>query len=173
LDFFNEKPLNILELGCSRDFNSRLGDGWSSFYFLDYINTFGGSFKTNDIVAQNIENCKDLLKTHPNFGNIQNRVEFIVDDALKVLDENSKTDWADLIYLDIGDSPELTLQCFEKINLNKTVVLCDDFTTKGTLLSRKYPQYLEMGWPSPIGHKMALYKKNQIKAYIFVNTVEN
>ena len=42
LSLFNRKPINILELGCARDFNSRLGDGWSSFHFLEYISKYGG-----------------------------------------------------------------------------------------------------------------------------------
>ncbi len=172
LNLFNEKPINILELGTSRELVNWLGDGRSSFHFIEYIDKFGGNFITNDLEQQNIDNCRELLKTYPNINDLKDRVKYVVGDALELLEENKKTNWADLVYLDVGDSPQLTLDCFEKIDLDKTVIFCDDFSSKGVLLSQKYPNYLEMGWPQPIGHKMALYKKNQIKAWIFVRPIE-
>lgn len=93
---------------------------------------------------------KKLLETYPNIENLKDRVKYIVNDALCVLNDNKVENWADLIYLDVGDSPELTLQCFERIDLDKTIVFCDDFHTKGVLVSQKYPNYLECGWPQEI-----------------------
>lgn len=172
LSLFNERPINILELGTSRELTDAwIGDGRAIYHLLEYVDKFGGKLTTVDLVPENINNCKKLCESYPNILNTQ--VEFIVDDALKVLDNskynNSSTN---LIYLDVGDSPQLTLECFEKIDLSNTVVFVDDFSSKGVLLSQKYPNYLEMGWPSPIGHKMALYKKNQIKAWIFIQPIE-
>jgi predicted O-methyltransferase YrrM len=173
LSLFNRKPINILELGCARDFNSRLGDGWSSFHFLEYISKYGGSFTTIDLVQQNVENCITMLRTHPKFDDLKSNLNFLVGDALKVLEDklyhNENTH---LIYLDVSDDPVLTMQCFEKMNLDNSVVFVDDFSSKGTILSQKYPNHLEMTWPAPIGHKMALYKRDQIKARIIVDEVE-
>lgn len=174
LNLFNEKPINILELGTSRTLDdSWIGDGHSAFHLIEYIDKFGGNFITNDIDPQNIENCKQLLSTYPNIDRLKNNIGYVIGDSLNLLEEYKKKDnWADLIYLDVGDGPQLTLDCFEKINLDKTTVFVDDFSSKGILLSQKYPNYLEMGWPQPIGHKMALYKKNQIKAWVFVAPIE-
>ena len=173
LSLFDRQPINILELGCARDFNSRLGDGWSSFHFLEYISKHGGTFTTIDLIQQNIENCIAMLKTHPKFDELKPNLNFLVGDALKILNDklyhNEKTD---LIYLDVSDDPILTIQCFEKINLENSVVFVDDFSSKGTILSEKYPNHLEMTWPEPIGHKMALYKQDQIKAKMIVDEVE-
>ena len=173
LSLFNRKPINILELGCARDFNSRLGDGWSSFHFLEYISKYGGTFTTIDLIQQNVENCVTMLRTHPKFNDLKPNLNFLVGDALKVLEDklyhNENTN---LIYLDVSDDPVLTIQCFEKMNLDNSVVFVDDFSSKGTILSQKYPNHLEMTWPAPIGHKMALYKRDQIKARIIVDEVE-
>jgi len=173
LSLFNRKPINILELGCARDFKSRLGDGWSSFHFLEYISKYGGTFTTIDLIQENVENCITMLKTHPKFSELKSNLNFLVFDALKVLEDpiyhNQNTN---LIYLDVSDDPILTVQCFEKMNLNNSVVFVDDFSSKGTILSQKYPNHLEMTWPAPIGHKMALYRRDQIKAKIIVDEVE-
>jgi predicted O-methyltransferase YrrM len=171
LSLFNEKPINILELGTSRGLVDWLGDGRAIFHLIEYIDKFGGTLTTVDIESENIENCKKLLATYPNFERLKNHIEFIVGDALKVLDSPMSKN-TDLIYLDVGDEPQLTLECFEKINLNNTVVFVDDFSSKGVLLAQKYPNYCQMGWPHPIGHLMALYKKNQIKSWMFVQPIE-
>lgn len=173
LSLFNRRPINILELGCARDFNSRLGDGWSSFHFLEYISKYGGSFTTIDLVKENVENCITMLKTHPKFNDLKSNLNFLVGDALKVLEDKLyHNEDTHLIYLDVSDDPILTIECFEKMNLNNSVVFVDDFSSKGTILSQKYPNHLEMTWPAPIGHKMALYKRDQIKAKIIVEEVE-
>lgn len=173
LSLFNRRPINILELGCARDFNSRLGDGWSSFHFLEYISKYGGSFTTIDLVKENVENCITMLKTHPKFNDLKSNLNFLVGDALKVLEDKLyHNEDTHLIYLDVSDDPILTIECFEKMNLNNSIVFVDDFSSKGTILSQKYPNHLEMTWPTPIGHKMALYKRDQIKAKIIVEEVE-
>lgn len=174
LSLFNEKPINILELGTSRELTDAwIGDGGSSFQFLEYIDKFGGTFSTCDLEEQNIKNCFELLSSYPDFEKFKGRLNFLVGDALDILDDKSfYNDSINLVYLDVGDCPKLTLDCFEKINLDKTVVFVDDFSSKGILLSQKYPNYLELTWPAPIGHKMALYKKNQIRAKMIIDTVE-
>ncbi len=174
LSLFNEKPINILELGTSRELTSAwIGDGRGTFHLLEYIDKFGGTLTTVDLIPENIENCKKLLATYPNFEKFSNRVIFLVDDALKVLDNHRYYNGSiNLVYLDVGDDPQLTLDCFEKINLDNTIVFVDDFSSKGVLLAQKYPNYLQMAWPKPIGHLMALYKKNQIPAVMFVNPIE-
>ncbi len=184
LSLFNEKPINILELGTSRGLVDWLGDGRAIFHLIEYIDKFGGKVTTIDIEQENIDNCKKLLETYPNYEKLKsnNQIAFIVGDALKILDNpiysnnNPKLSYyhehTDLIYLDVGDDPQLTLDCFEKVNLDNTVVFVDDFSSKGILLHEKYPNYLQMRWPQPIGHMMALYKKNQIPAVIFVNPIE-
>lgn len=174
LSLFNGQPINILELGTSRTLDDGwIGDGWSSFHWLEYIDKFGGKFITSDLEEQNIKNCFELLSSYPNFDKFKGRLNFLVGDALNILEDKSfYNDSVNLIYLDVGDCPKLTLDCFEKINLNKTTVFVDDFSSKGVLLAQKYHDYLEMTWPAPIGHKMALYKKNQIKARMIVEPIE-
>ncbi len=172
LSLFNEKPINILELGTSRELTPAwIGDGRSSYHFIEYIDKFGGKLTTVDMESQYIENAKILLKDYPNFDKLN--VDFIVDDALKVLDNPKiNNEYLNLVYLDVGDDPQLTLDCFEKISINNTVVFVDDFSSKGVLLAQKYPNYCQMAWPQPINHLMALYKKNQIKSWMFVEPIE-
>lgn len=173
LNTFNQKPINILELGCARDFNGRLGDGWSSFHFFEYISNYGGTFTTIDIVEQNVKNCATMLSTHPKFNDLKPNLNFLVGDALAVLDDKKyHHENTNLIYLDVSDDPILTLKCFEKMNLNNSAVFVDDFSSKGIILSEKYPTFLEMRWPPPIGHKMALYSKQQKKEKLILDIVE-
>lgn len=173
LNIFDKKPINILELGCARDFNGRLGDGWSSFHFLEYISNYGGTFTTIDIIEQNVKNCATMLSTHPKFNDLKSNLNFLSGDALTILDDKRfHNENTNLIYLDVSDDPILTIKCFEKMNLDNSVVFVDDFSSKGVILSQKYPNFLEMGWAAPIGHKMALYSKNQNKDKILIETVE-
>jgi len=59
------------------------------------------------------------------------------------------------------------------MNLDHSVVFVDDFSSKGTILSIKYPNHLEMVWPTNMcGHKMGLYKRDQIKATMIVQPVQ-
>jgi hypothetical protein len=154
LDLFNEKPIHILEIGAARNisFEARQGDGWSTLHFLDYIAQFGGSLKIVDIDNVAIENCKNLISSHPKCKNANFTLE--CGQGINFISEGY-----DLIYLDGGDSTEEMADELSKINLDRSIVLCDDFHTKGAKARTIFKNFISIKWEGHI-HEMAIYHKN-------------
>ena len=150
LDYFNHKPIDILEIGCARnlDISSRQSDGWSSCFWADYVCENGGFLDIYDISKASTDNCRELISTwleKPEFDHsydieINNR-EFSFD-----------TEYYNLIFLDGGDDPKETLKQYTFFN-GHGIVLIDDFYTKGSLIVDE-PDTL---WEWENGHRMACF----------------
>lgn len=148
LNFFNKAPLRILEIGCSRtlDFiTGKSGDGYSSFFWAEYVKEHGGKLTIVDIDETAINNCKTLLSDF-------NDIIFIVGDGINYITEDF-----DLIYLDGGDNPVETLNQFNKVNRFKSSILCDDFHTKFCFVRQQNPDFKLYQVNS--NHQMAFYSK--------------
>lgn len=147
----NSKPAKIIEIGCSRNISesSRFSDGWSSYFWYDYVKENGGSLDIYDIDQSALDNCKKL------FENLSDEnINFICDDGTKYITDNY-----DLAYLDGSDCPNEMLNQFEKIDRKKTIILCDDFDNKGSILRNIHKDFLLMHLKNT-PFEMALYLKN-------------
>lgn len=159
LSRFEQKPINILEIGCARniDNQSRYGDGWSSLFWADYIMNYGGSLLSCDIDLNSINNVKILLDQIPIKFNT------VVEDGSIVL--KSKNCY-DLIYLDGSDCPNQMLDQMSLCDLENSYVFCDDFNQKGTLVSQKYSNHILFVLSN--NHQMALFH-NSIPSLSVIN----
>jgi predicted O-methyltransferase YrrM len=148
LSRFNNKPINILEIGCARDLNlqARFGDGWSSLFWADYILEYGGSLTSYDIDQSAIDRVNALLE------NIDIQFSSVVADGTEILKVNNKYD---LIYLDGSDSPYEMLEQMKLCDLVNSYVLCDDFHQKGILVHNNYPVHTLYQLKN--NHQMALF----------------
>lgn len=148
LNLFEKKPINILEIGAIRDFSpaSRFGDGWSTYFFMDYVEACGGELTIVDKDEGAIMMCEKLVEIHP----LKRHVKIIND-----LGINQINDSYDLVYLDGGNDVDEMLAEYEKCN-KSSLVLCDDFNGKGTLLEKKHDDFYLFAWENN-PHTMALY----------------
>lgn len=167
LEIFGKKPISILEIGCTRnlDHGARMGDGWSSLHFYDYISTNGGQLDIVDLDQSAISICNLLLSSHPNYPN---NVTLTVDYGRNLI-----TKKYDLIYLDGGDDPNEMVEEYEliqKVSPN-AVILCDDFHAKGSLLRLKYPNYELIKWHGN-SHEMAIYSILSSPIVTVFNTIQ-
>lgn len=149
LGFFKNKPINILEIGSARNLNpyNRMSDGWSSFHFYRYIRQNGGSLTTCDIDEGAVITYNQMFE-----GLSAHNREIICVDGLSKIGPQY-----DLIYLDGGDNPADMLNQLNLIDLKTQVVLCDDFSIKGTQCKIEHPNYVLYHWEES-SHEMALYK---------------
>jgi len=153
LNHFNKQPIKILEIGCARNLDCGLGksgDGWSSLFFAEYVGQNGGHLDIVELESGNLENCKLITEE------FKDNITYICADGLVFLDDNKDYD---LILLDAGDSPQITLQMFEKCDRNRSVILVDDANPggKADLLRPAHPNY-ELFNCNHI-HQMILYPK--------------
>ena len=148
LEKYNQKPINILEIGCARnlDFNAKAGDGWSTLFFAIYINKYGGSLKVVDIDQNSLNNCKIICSDF-------DFIKYFQDDGKNHINSNY-----DLIYLDGADDPNQMVEQYKLIDREKTDILCDDWHSKGTKLSELTKDYIIM--KANEGHPMAFFHKN-------------
>ena len=117
-------------------------------FWADYISRCGGSLTIVDIDETNLSNCKILLR---DFANDKNSIRFILGDGYNYIDSSF-----DFIYLDGSDDPAEMVRQFEKIDRSKTLILCDDFHTKGSALRVTHPDFQSI--MANESHEMALYE---------------
>lgn len=118
-----EQIPTILEIGSIRpnEQDPNLGfqsDGFSSFYWADYLRTRGkGNLTIVDLNPLAIEQAKVVLADYSDVD-----IKFIVGDGL---------DWAgkpgfSLVYLDGPENSDITYEMYRKINRAEASILCDD-----------------------------------------------
>ena len=124
---FYPEPIRVFQVGAIETFKSewRIGSGWSDLIFGAYINAHGGRLTLVDINLDHLANS--TLASHA----LQYPVEIMLGDAIDAIGQGEY----DIYYLDGGNDPQETLDQFNKIKDKKCVVLVDDFSIKGTLLS--------------------------------------
>jgi predicted O-methyltransferase YrrM len=140
-----QRPISILEIGVARDLGlyTRDSDGWSSVHFAQHIAQYGGKLDLVDIDPKSIENCKKLTE---GFTNVSYRVA----DGIQLL--QNLTEYYDIINLDAGDDPFLTLVMYNLAkSLNPKAIIIDDFHAKGALIPHEDVKIKH--WPN--GHEVA------------------
>lgn len=150
LSYLNNKPANILEIGCLRDLSaaSRRSDGWSSFHFAKYIEKYGGALTICDINNQSLDNCRTALQeiNIVKLFNLIDGTEFLKGDGNKSYD---------LVFLDGSDDPN---EMYEQYNLVKDraeLILCDDYHAKGSTMKNNNVPVILYKWDSA-DHELAL-----------------
>lgn len=155
LSKLNNKPAKIFELGTSYDLagHCRFSGGWSTYFWAKYISEYGGSLVTCDINANGLLNSKELIS---DFSGIN--VQFVNQNGNVYLQNNSNFD---LIYLDGSDDPKdmvTQLNLCQNSLMNGTIILCDDFHTKGSIVKQIWKDYIL--YRNSTGHEMALFGKD-------------
>lgn len=148
-ELLEDKPAKILEIGSIRDPNSKDGDGWSTFYWAEHVEKYGGKIVVCDIDPLAIQTAKEMLSDFIEKIDIQ----FVVDDGINWI---QKEEW-DLVFLDGADDPNHMYEQYKKINRTKTHILCDDFHGKGVRLQQDYVDFVLL--PCNHIHLMAMYPK--------------
>ena len=150
---YNGKPLDIIEIGCARRLEDDApdGDGWSTFFWCEYIEKYGGSLHVVDIDPVCVDNCRALTTDFVDKIDIQYHVDDGVQWCLRP---------CDLIYLDAADDNELTVRMFENVDRDSTDILVDDANRggKADLLRPKYPDY-DLFKCGSGAHEMIFYPK--------------
>lgn len=124
-------PTKILEIGVARDLGlyARDSDGWSSLHFARHVAQYGGELTLVDIEEGSIINCKQLTAGF-------NFIRYIVGNGVSYLRDVDK-DYYDIINLDAGDDPSLTLEMYNITkSLNPKAIIIDDFHTKGAFIPK-------------------------------------
>lgn len=154
LSLLNGRSAKIFELGTSYDLadHCRYSAGWSTYFWAKYISEYGGSLVTCDINSNGLLESKKLIEEF----NID--VDFVNENGTLYLQNNSNFD---LIYLDGSNDPndmvnQLSI-CKHSLD-NGSVILCDDFHTKGFLVKQTWKDYIL--YKTSTGHEMALFGKD-------------
>lgn len=147
LNLLGKKPATILEVGCARnlDMATRFSDGWSSIFFAQYVQAFGGEHIVVDVSADSLANCRTILQ------GTDSRTTFIQSTGAEVL----RTTRPSLVLLDGSDDPAEMVTELSLID-PRVPVLCDDFHTKGVEVARARADYVLFGWQKH-SHRMALF----------------
>lgn len=151
LDYFNSRPIDILEIGCARnlDIGSRQSDGWSTCFWADYIFKNNGSLNSYDISKESVKNCLQIIDYWYNNELHGSNYNISICDKTFVFDESK----FDLAFLDGGDDPNETLEQLKKCKeAGIEIILIDDFHTKGKLIQQ--PDTL---WYWGNGHQLAAF----------------
>lgn len=147
LNLLAKKPAVILEVGCARnlDFATRLSDGWSSVFFAQYVNRFGGAHIVVDISRDSLDNCRAIL------AGLDDKTTFLQMTGAEALKQYKPT----LVLLDGSDDPAEMVTEMALID-PKVPVLCDDFHTKGSAIAQQRNDYLLFAFAQH-EHRMALF----------------
>lgn len=147
LSFLNKAPANFLEIGSLRrtGIEARHGDGYSTFHYAEHVRDFGGNLTVCDIDPNAVAAAMSVVSPEFPF------VNYYCCDGKSLLGPQNVYDF---VYLDGSDDPRDMLAEFELCK--SKLILCDDFSSKGILLKKKYPEYFLYFWEGH-GHEMALY----------------
>lgn len=150
LSYLNRNPANILEIGCLREhsISSRIGDGWSSYHFANYIDRYGGSLICCDTSESSINNCQKAL------SDLNINKQFINKSGTDFLKESQSLSF-DLVFLDGSDSAEEMYEQYELTKDRANFIFCDDFHKKGKILKEKSIPAIVYKWPKN-NHELAL-----------------
>lgn len=148
LNYFDNRSINIIEIGCARDLNikSRQSDGWSTCFWVDYIIKNGNKVEIYDVNETSIKNCGEIIKYWTKKPSSK----------IRILNKLYEGDYKgfDLAFLDGSDNPEETFSQYEKCKQAKIeIILIDDFQSKGRLI-KDTPDIV---WKWRNGHKVAVY----------------
>lgn len=151
---FNNEPINILEIGTARNLDpaAKHGDGVSIIFWGQYARLTNSKITVVELDPQALANCKIISEDFKDY------ITYINGDGLKYLDENNDYD---LVYLDAGDSPSLTLEMFEKCDRNKNWIFVDDANGPGgkaDLLRPAHQDYILYNCKG-CSHEMILYPR--------------
>lgn len=158
LSYFDNKPIKVLEIGTMRSLNERSSGGASTFFWAEYIKANGGELHICDSNMPALEFCHSAL------SEFYDKVKYYINTGVGMLNSanNAKMEW-DIVYLDGGDNPREMVDEFPICH--SKYILCDDFSTKGSMLRKIYPNYRLYKWKGH-NHEMALYGADKEVIYL-------
>ena len=122
------RPIRILETGCLRnpDPSSLITDGWSTFYFAEWVKAHPGSaFDTVELDPKNVEICRNFLKEH----DLDKYATVWQSDSLEFL--NTWEPPVDVFFLDSCDGLEHGLEEFKlALYFRPCTIIMDDYESK-------------------------------------------
>lgn len=152
LSQFNRSPLPMIEIGClTHRTDGRYGNGNSTMFWAEYIDTYGGEIWTCNNNEEHLSACADVIT--PTFPDV--KIKYVKGDGKQLIEKLNKVMDYKLVYLDGSNDPEETLQQFE-LSKDRAYVLIDDFNEKGSTVFNKYPNCVLFRFAN-CGHQMALY----------------
>lgn len=146
LGYFNNKPIKVLEIGTIRSLDERSSGGASTFFWAEYIKANGGELHVCDTDQSVLQFCHSVL------CDFYDKTNFYLNTGVNTL-ISTNTEW-DIVYLDGSDSPKEMMDEF--LVCHSKYILCDDFSTKGSIVRQIYPNYRLYKWKGH-NHEMALY----------------
>lgn len=155
LGLLNKKPANILEIGTMRSIDERSSGGASTFFWAEYIKSFGGKLHICDASSESLDFSGGALKE------FYDKAIFHLNYGINVI-KKLAIEW-DIVYLDGSNDPREMLEEYEACKAK--YILCDDFFTKGVLLRNKYPNFRLYKWRSS-NHELALFGVNTETIYL-------
>ena len=94
--------------------------------FGEYIKKYGGNLTVVDIDLNHLANSVMASQA------LKYDINIIYGDAIKSIDNKEY----DIYYLDGSNDPQETLDQFNKVKNKNCIILVDDFSIKGTLLTQ-------------------------------------
>ncbi len=160
LSFLNGKPANILEIGTMRSIDERSSGGASTFFWAEYIKSYGGNLHVCDTDATSLSFSSNAL------SGFYDKATYYLDIGVNVLKKINKK-W-DIVYLDGGNDAHEMLEEYQ--NCSSRFVLCDDFSDKGLILRLIYPNYRLYKWGFA-NHELALYGEGIKRETIYLEPI--
>lgn len=125
LSLFDGQPIKICQVGAVETFDPSflVGSGWSDRIFGSYVTKHGGAFRIVDVDLDHLANSW-LLSEFLGY-----KVELNLNTG-----QNGVQPGFDLYYLDGSVDPQEMLAEVDNIRKSPCVILCDDWSIKGTLV---------------------------------------
>ncbi len=155
LNLIKPTPAKILEIGTMRSIHERSSGGASTFFWAEYIKEFGGELHICDLSSVSLSFSRNALKE------FYDKATFHLDTGINVV-KKLNTEW-DIVYLDGDDDPQEMLDEYEACKAK--YILCDDFSSKGTLLREKHPNFRLYKWRDS-NHELALFGLETSTVYL-------
>lgn len=125
LGLFAGQPVKICQVGAIEtfDYSHLIGSGWSDRFFGLYVKENGGHYRIIDIDLDHLANSLLLSEI------LGYKVELNLNDGQQGVQPGF-----DLYYLDGSNDPQEMLAEVDSIRKTPCVILCDDWSIKGSLV---------------------------------------
>lgn len=147
-----QHPTKIVQVGGVQIFRAdyRVHSGWSDGFFIQHLARFGGKLSIIDVNKDALENSEALINEM--LEALKPQVDIDIDYILSTGEAflQSKNNY-DLAYLDGSDDPDQMVEQFNALDRERTSVLCDDWSIKGTKLATLVPPGSFIHFPAENG----------------------
>lgn len=135
---FKGQPIRVFQIGGIQNWRPdyRVHSGWSDFFWAEYIKRNGGELILCDINQEALDNSREAFEAVTGQSDMQ-FYPFLLKGELYLKDALEKEEKFDIYYLDGSDDPNEMFEQFSLITKRSgTVIICDDWKIKGTVLAQ-------------------------------------